>query len=220
MGFYNDRSDYNEQNAKMGKLGEELVLKLDLSIYKNDPNFIVHYVNQESDSKKIGDILLYDIKNDFLQVKEIECRSKKDFISLQKYYLLAYNLMNQDLTSIFDNVNIYPSGINVPDKSFYSLKNTLYQIPDPNNPESFIVNRLLTKKEIRSALYVIVNEDDLSLDFPSSMIEIKINKIINSITDASDNVRQAKEQFYKIGYTIAEYVSIKEGTNEKFYHAD
>jgi len=220
MGFYNDRSEYNERNAEMGKLGEQLVLRLDSSIYKNDPNIIVYYTNQESDSKKIGDILIYDIKNDFLQVKEVECRSKKDFTSLQKYYLLAYNLMSQELASIFDNVKMYPTGINVPDKSFYSLKNTTYQIPDPNNPETFIVDRLLTKKEISSALYVIVNEDDLSLDFPNNMIEIKINKIINSTSDVSDNVRQSDEQFYKIGYTVADYISIEEGTNEKFYHAD
>jgi hypothetical protein len=128
--------------------------------------------------------------------------------------------MNQELASIFDDVKMYPTGINVPDKSFYSLKNTSYQIPDPNNPETFIVDRLLTKKEISSALYVIVNEDDLTLDFPNNMIEININKIINSTSDVSNNVRQSNEQFYKIGYTVADYVSINEGTNEKFYHAD
>jgi len=78
----------------------------------------------------------------------------------------------------------------------------------------------LTKKEISSALYVIVNEDDLTLDFPNNMIEININKIINSTSDVSDNVRQSDEQFYKIGYTVADYISIEEGANEKFYHAD
>ena len=49
---------------------------------------------------------------------------------------------------------------------------------------------------------------------------LSMNKIINSISDVSDNVRQSDEQFYKIGYTVADYISIEEGTNEKFYHAD
>ena len=220
MGFYNDRSKYNLSDAGMGKLGELLALRLELDNYKDDSNIIVYYANEVKDSLKVGDILIYDIANDFLKVKEIECRSVKDFKSLQKYFLLSHRLMTQDLVESFADVNIYPAGINVPDKSFYSLKDIVFQIPDPNNPELFILERKLTKKELREATYCIVSEEDIQSEFPKNMIEIKINKIINSTTENSDNVRQKNEPFSKVGYTVADYITINEGTNEKFYHAD
>lgn len=220
MGYYNDRSDYNPSDAGMGKLGELLVLRLELNKYKDDSNCVVYYANEEEDSKKVGDVIIYNIANDFVEVKEIECRSVKDFKSLQKYYLLSHRLMTEDSAESFTDVNIYPTGINVPDKSFYSLRDTVFKIPDPDNPESFILNRKLTKKELREATYCIVSEEDIESEFPKNMIEIKINKIINSTTDNSDNIRQKNELFHKVGYTVADYISIHEDTNEKFYHAD
>jgi hypothetical protein len=134
--------------------------------------------------------------------------------------MTAYNLMTPTLLNDFKDVNFYPSGINIPDKSFDKLNENIYQIPDPNDSKKFILNRTLTKKETRAALYVIVNDDETCFDYPKNMIEVPIYKIVKSITDFSTNVRQDDEKFYKVGYTVADYISIRENTNEKIYHAD
>jgi len=220
MAFYNDRPEYSKKDANQGIRGELLVYRYESEYHKNDPNIIVHYVHKIKDSKTVGDLLIYDIKNDFLKVKEVECRSNKDFSPLLKYYMTAYNLMTPKLLSDFKDVKLYPSGINIPDKCFNKLNQNIYQISDPNDPEKFIVNRTLTKKEIRAAMYVIVNDDETCFEFPKNMIEVPIYKILNSIVDTSDNIRQDNEPFYKVGYTVADYITIREDTNEKYYHAD
>jgi len=220
MAFYNDRPEYSAKDATQGVRGELLVFRYDLEYYKNDSNIIVHYVHKLEDSKTVGDLLIYDIKNDFLLIKEVECRSNKDFAPHLKYYLSAYNLMTPEMRIKFSNTKLYPTGINIPDKCFNMLCDNIYKIPNPDDPNNFIVNRKLTKKEIRSAMYVIVNDDETCFEFPKNMIEVPIYKILNSTIGFCDNIRQKNEPFYKVGYTVADYITIKEDTNEKYYHAD
>lgn len=220
MGFYNDRPDYDKSDAESGVLGEKLYLRYCNDIYKNDKNIVVQYEHKAKDTKKVGDILIYDIENDFILVKEVERRSIKDFSSLQKYYLISHNLMTKELEEKYKDVKLLVyGGIHVPDKSFNLLKSNEYTIYNPVD-ESILMKRCLTNKEIRAAMYVIVSEEDDHSEFPTKMIEVKINQIIKSITGLSTNRRQENEKFYELGYNVAKYVTVEEKTNEKIYYAD